>query len=76
MKDQRPVFKNRVQEFRLGKKLSQSDLAFLADTTRQAIALIEGHRHHPSAATALMIARALDIEFEKIFYFEEDNNEK
>ncbi len=67
--DEKLVLKNRLKEYRSEKKISQEELARLVGTTRQTIISIEKNLFNPSAKLALLLCIALDIEFEKLFYF-------
>ena len=63
------VLKNRLKELRVGKKISQEELAKMVGTTRQTIIAIEKNGFNPSAKLALLICIVLDLKFEEIFYF-------
>lgn len=61
------VFSNRLKEFRLEKNLTQSQLAFMVDVSKNTISNIETGCSIPSCFLALKIAYALDIDLERIF---------
>ncbi len=63
------VLKNNLKEIRQAKKMSQEELAALVGTTRQTIISIEKNIFNPSAKLALLLCVALDVKFEKLFYF-------
>lgn len=63
------VLKNNLKEIRQAKKMSQEELAALVGTTRQTIISIEKNVFNPSAKLALLLCVALDVKFEKLFYF-------
>lgn len=63
------ILKNRLKEVRQSKKVSQEELAKLVGTTRQTIISIEKNIFNPSARLALLLAVALDVKFEELFYF-------
>ena len=63
------VLNNKLKEVRLNKKISQEELAKLVGTTRQTIISIEKNVFNPSAKLALLLAIALDVKFEELFYF-------
>ena len=44
-------------------------LAILVGTTRQTIIAVEKGKFNPSAKLALLLAAALDVKFEDLFYF-------
>lgn len=67
--DSNLILKNRLKENRVCRGLSQEDLAKMVGTTRQTIISIEKNLFNPSAKLALLLCIALDIEFEKLFYF-------
>ncbi len=61
--------KNNLAEIRKQKKLSQADLAKLVGVSRNTISSIETGQYEPTAKLALLLAVALDLKFEDIFYF-------
>ncbi|MBQ1496340.1 MAG: helix-turn-helix transcriptional regulator [Bacilli bacterium] len=63
------VLKNRLKEIRNKKNMSQSDLAKMIGVSRNTISSIETLQYCPTAKLALVIAVALDLKFEDIFYF-------
>lgn len=63
------VLKNNLKEVRLNKNMSQQDLADLVGVSRNTISSIETGQFNPTAKLALVICTALDIKFEKLFYF-------
>ena len=62
--------KNRLKVARAEKQINQSNLAKLVGVSRQTISNIETYEYVQSAKLALLLCIALDIEFEKLFYFE------
>ncbi len=64
------VLFNNLKEKRQQKNLSQEDLAKLVGTTRQTIIAIEKQHFNPSTKLALLIALALDVSVEDLFYLE------
>ena len=62
--------KNRLKVARAEKQINQSNLAKIVGVSRQTISNIETYEYFPSAKLALLLCIALDIEFEKLFYFE------
>lgn len=63
------VLKNNLSKIRKEKKISQSDLANMVGVSRNTISSIETNQFIPSAKLALLLAIALDLKFEDIFYF-------
>lgn len=64
------VLKNNLKEFRHKKNLTQDDLGKSVGVSRQTIISIERYRYKPSLELAMKIAIKLDINTEKLFYFE------
>tara|TARA_B110001452_G_scaffold128877_1_gene107107 strand:- start:946 stop:1143 length:198 start_codon:yes stop_codon:yes gene_type:complete len=62
--------KNNLKEVRQQKGLTQEELATNVGVSRQTIISIERYRYKPSLELAMKIARKLDINTEKLFYFE------
>ncbi len=68
--DEKLVFKNRLKEARLEKKLSQNQLAEMVGVSRNTISSIETGQFNPTAKLALTLGIALDKKFEELFYFD------
>ncbi|MBR6476396.1 MAG: helix-turn-helix domain-containing protein [Lachnospiraceae bacterium] len=68
-------FKNRIREFRLEKRLSQTALAKLSFTTQNTISSIETGQYSPSAYLSGLICKALNCKWEDCFYYEKDKNQ-
>src|SRR5712691_7161297 len=62
---------NRLRDFRLGRGLSQSQLAGRAGITRQAVNGIESSHYVPNTAVAIKLAAALNCRVEDIFHLAE-----
>jgi len=62
--------KNNLKEIRQKNELTQQQLASSVDVSRQTIISIERYRYKPSLELAMKIAIKLDINTEKLFYFE------
>ena len=60
---------NKVAEIRKQKGLSQADLAKLVGVSRNTISSIETGQYEPTAKLALLLAVALEVRFEELFYF-------
>ena len=64
------ILKNRLQEARTEKGLSQSALAEMVGVSRNTISSIETGQFNPTAKLALILCIALDKKFEDLFYFD------
>ncbi len=60
--------KNRVQEYRSLKKITQEDLAKSVGVARQTIIAIEKGNYTPSVLLAIKIAKELKVELKELFY--------
>ena len=68
--------KNKLEELRKAKELSQEALASILDVSRQTISSLENGRYNPSLILAFKISKYFKKDIEEIFiYKEEDNNE-
>jgi len=67
--------KNRLQELRKDKKITQSNLADAVDVTRQTIISLENGKYKASLVLAHKIAQYFEMSIEQIFIFdlEEEN---
>ena len=63
------VLKNTLPRIRHEKRISQEKLASMVGVSRNTISSIETLQFVPTAKLALLIAIALDLKFEDIFYF-------
>ena len=63
------ILKNNLASIRKEKGLSQTDLAKMVGVSRNTISSIETNQFIPTAKLALLLAIALDLKFEDIFYF-------
>nr|WP_225995299.1 helix-turn-helix transcriptional regulator [Staphylococcus argenteus] len=61
-----------MKELRARDGLNQTQLAKLADVSRQTISLIERNNFMPSVLTAIKIARIFNETVETVFIIEED----
>lgn len=69
--------KNRLEEIRKERGITQEDLAKILEVSRQTIGSLENGRYNPSIILAFKIARYFEMAIEDIFIYEEDNdNEK
>lgn len=64
--------KNRLEEIRKQKKVTQEELANVLEVTRQTIGSLENGRYNPSIILAFKIARYFNMSIEEIFIYEED----
>ncbi|MBQ8180657.1 MAG: helix-turn-helix transcriptional regulator [Ruminococcus sp.] len=64
------VLKNRLKEVRSEKKISQAELAKMVGVSRNTISSIETGQFQPTAKLALILAIALDLKFEDLFFFD------
>jgi putative transcriptional regulator len=65
---------NRLRDTRLAKGITQEGLADQVGVTRQTIIAIEKAKFVPSVKLALMIARALDVAIDFLFWLEKTSN--
>ena len=63
------VLKNRLKETRAEKNISQQELADMVGVSRNTISSLETGQYEPTAKLALVLAVALDMKFEDLFYF-------
>ncbi len=68
--------KNRLEEIRKGRDLSQEQLAADLEVSRQTIGSLENGRYNPSIVLAIKIARYFGKNVEEIFIYEGDENEE
>lgn len=65
------VLKNKLEEFRKAKNLSQEDLAGFLKVSRQTVCYIENGKYNPSITLAFKIANFFKTTVEQIFIYEE-----
>ncbi|MGF0040521.1 helix-turn-helix transcriptional regulator [Peptoniphilaceae bacterium SGI.131] len=68
--------KNRLEEIRKEKGITQEELANALEVSRQTVGSLENGRYNPSIMLAFKIARFFDLSIEEVFIYEEDKNEK
>lgn len=64
------ILKNRIKEVRSANELSQMRLAQMVGVSRNTISSLETGQYSPTAKLALVLAIALDVKFEDLFYLE------
>lgn len=69
--------KNRLEEIRKDRGITQEGLAKILEVSRQTVGSLENGRYNPSIILAFKIARYFEMAIEDIFIYEEENdNEK
>ena len=69
--------KNRLEEIRKQKGITQEELAKILEVSRQTVGSLENGRYNPSIILAFKIARYFEMAIEDIFIYEEESdNEK
>ncbi|HHX60103.1 MAG TPA: helix-turn-helix transcriptional regulator [Epulopiscium sp.] len=64
--------KNRLEEIRKQREISQQEMATILEVSRQTISSLENGRYNPSIILAFKIARYFDMSIEEIFIYEEE----
>lgn len=67
------MMKNRLEELRKNKNVTQEELAAALEVSRQTIGSLENGRYNPSILLAFRIARFFDMQIEEIFIYEEES---
>ena len=67
--------KNRLEEIRKAKGITQEELANALEVSRQTVGSLENGRYNPSIILAFKIARFFEVSIEEVFIYEEDKNE-
>ena len=67
----RCTVKNRLEELRRGRGLSQEELADALEVSRQTIISLEKGRYNPSILLAFRIARYFGTSIEDVFIYDE-----
>lgn len=62
--------KNRIQEFRKDRKITQEELGRKCGVSRQTIISLENGKYNPSILLAYKIANIFDCIIEEVFIFE------
>lgn len=64
--------KNRLEELRHGRGMTQEDLAEALEVSRQTVCSLEKGRYNPSILLAFKIARLFQTTIEEVFLYEEE----
>lgn len=64
--------RNRIQELRKKRKITQSELAEAVDVTRQTIISLENGKYNASLILAHKIAQYFEMQIEEIFIFDQE----
>lgn len=67
--------KNRLEEIRKAKGITQEELANALEVSRQTVGSLENGRYNPSIILAFKIARFFDVSIEEVFIYEEGQHE-
>ena len=67
--------KNRHEEIRKSRGITQEELANILEVSRQTIGSLENGRYNPSIILAFKIAKFFNLTIEDIFIYEEEENE-
>ena len=67
--------KNRLEEIRKAKGITQEELANALEVSRQTVGSLENGRYNPSIILAFKIARFFELSIEEVFIYEEGQHE-
>ena len=62
--------KNKLEELRKSRKITQEELAVALEVSRQTVGSVESGRYNPSIVLAFKIAKFFDLKIEDIFIYE------
>ena len=68
--------KNRLEEIRKERGITQEELARALEVSRQTIGSLENGRYNPSIILAFKMAKFFHLTVEDVFIYEEDEHEK
>ena len=68
--------KNRLEQIRKEKDITQEELADALEVSRQTVGSLENGRYNPSIILAYKIDKYFDLTIEEIFIYEEDKKWK
>ena len=66
--------KNRLEEIRKQRGITQEELAATLEVSRQTIGSLENGRYNPSILLAFKLARYFEMRIEEIFIYEGDSS--
>lgn len=67
--------KNRLEELRKARGMTQEELAEALEVSRQTVGSLENGRYNPSILLAFKIARLFETTIEEVFLYEEQREE-
>jgi putative transcriptional regulator len=67
--------KNRLEELRKARGMTQEELAEALEVSRQTVGSLENGRYNPSILLAFRIARLFETTIEEVFLYEEQGAE-
>ena len=67
--------KNRLEEIRKAKGITQEELANALEVSRQTVGSLENGRYNPAIILAFKIARFFEVSIEEVFIYEEGQHE-
>ena len=67
--------KNRLEEIRKAKGITQEELANALEVSRQTVGSLENGRYNPSIILTFKIARFFEVSIEEVFIYEEGQHE-
>lgn len=67
--------KNRLEEIRKAKGITQEELANALEVSRQTVGSLENGRYNPSIILAFKIARFFEVSIEEVFIYDEGQHE-
>ena len=67
--------KNRLEEIRKEKGITQEELANALEVSRQKVGSLENGRYNPSIILAFKISRFFEVSIEEVFIYEEGQHE-
>ncbi len=71
---ERDILKNKIQELRKSRKVTQQELADALSVTRQTIISLENGRYNASLILAHKAAQFFGVTIEELFIFEGEEN--
>lgn len=67
--------KNRLEEIRKERKITQEELANVLEVSRQTIGSLENGKYNPSILLAFKISKYFNTTIEDIFIYEEESDD-